>query len=533
MSSESSESMTLGSLSTVHRPWAWLLGLLAAVFVWRVVFTAAFNLIPDECSYWAWSRRLDWSYFDNAGMVAYLIRLSTEIFGAHTPFTVRFSFLVLSGLGTFLLYRTSVILFGDRLRALAAAVALNLFPTALLGGSAAFHDNALLFFWIVALWAGAHFVRQQKGIWLYVMGIASGGAILSKYTGVLLLPCILLFLLWTPAYRKWLLRKEPWIGAVIGMLGAVPIIIWNIQYDWASLHHILFIGSGSPSTMRRISDGLGYHLAQFLLVSPLLYVAIVTGAVVSLRRNVPARSPAAVLLLSMCLPLVLFGIMAFKGHVEANWAFMSYPAAVVLAAEIVLRPRETGEGRWKSIFSARYLKWAVVVAIVPVALAALHAEVGLVPAAVEKRFAKEDRIIWETRGWDGLGEHVGRLAKEGETIAGDSYQMCASLEFNVPGNPFVRYLAPWKRPTQFDVWEPSFDNLAGRDVLFVSPKPLVPSSDVRTTIYESFDAIEPLQPYGVKYHGEIIREIHVYRCKKFDPKSLGERKDRSLFYRDY
>jgi len=36
----------------------------------------------------------------------------------------------------------------------------------------------------------------------------------------------------------------------------------------------------------------------------------------------------------------------------------------------------------------------------------------------------------------------------------------------------------------------------------------------------------------VKYHGEIIREIHVYRCKKFDPKSLGERKDRSLFYRD-
>ncbi len=63
---------------------------LVLVFAWRTFLTAYANLIPDECSYWTWSRTLDWSYFDNSGMVAYLIRLSTDdfrrkhpVFGAH------------------------------------------------------------------------------------------------------------------------------------------------------------------------------------------------------------------------------------------------------------------------------------------------------------------------------------------------------------------------------------------------------------------------------------------------------------------
>src|SRR5271157_5322503 len=79
-------------------PVIWMILVLAAVFVWRIFFTYSVNLIPDECSYWAWSRRLDWSYFDNSGMVAYLIRLSTSLFNESAPVSVRFPFLILSGL---------------------------------------------------------------------------------------------------------------------------------------------------------------------------------------------------------------------------------------------------------------------------------------------------------------------------------------------------------------------------------------------------------------------------------------------------
>jgi hypothetical protein len=184
-------------------------------------------------------------------------------------------------------------------------------------------------------------------------------------------------------------------------------------------------------------------------------------------------------------------------------------------------------------FGSRYLKWAVILSVSPVALAVLHARIGLLPASIEQKLDKADRIVWETRGWDGLGKHVKNLARKGEVIAADSYQLCALLEFNIPGHPQVRYLAPWKRPTQFDVWEPSFDNLAGRAILYISPKPLVPSSPGHTTIYENFSAVETLEPYNVMYHGVPIREIHVCRGLHFDPFTPRRLGPRSLLYRDY
>lgn len=505
---------------------------LVAIFVWRTFFAAWVNLLPDECSYWAWSRRLDWSYFDNSGMVAYLIRLSTELFGKSVPFSVRFPFLILSGLSAFLLYSTSVNLCGHRGRALLAVVALNVTPLALLGGTAAIHDNALVFFWTACLWAASRFVRNGEKFWFYIMGAAAGLAIQSKYTGVLILPSIFLFLLWNRPYRGWLFHKEPWLGALIAALFAVPILWWNVVHDWASLYHVLLIGTGPPNAVAQILDGLGYHLAQFLLVSPLFYLLLVVCVVAMLARSFRRPRPEDTLLLSFSLPLLLFGVMAFKGHVEANWAFMGYGSAVVLTVEWVSNAWMNRSKGVRRVFGPGFCKWAVVVAVVPVIVVVLHAWIGLLPAGIEKRLDKADRIIWETRGWGGLGKHIAALARESDVIAADSYQLCALLEFNIPGNPAVRYLAPWKRPTQFDVWEPSFDNLAGKTVLFVSWRPLKPSDKVLTTIYENFSKVEELPDYEVMYHDTAIRRVYISRGYGFNPFSPRRLTPRSLFYSD-
>ena len=129
----------------------------------------------------------------------------------------------------------------------------------------------LLFFWVLTLWAAARFVTVRQGNWFYFMGISVGLAIQSKYTGILAIPVLFLFLLWCKDYRDRLLRKEPWLGLAIALVFTLPIIWWDFRHEWASFHHILFIGSGSESLSKRITDGLGYHLAQFLLISPLIY----------------------------------------------------------------------------------------------------------------------------------------------------------------------------------------------------------------------------------------------------------------------
>ena len=55
-----------------------------AVMLCQVVFLVwgcDWDLCGDEAEYWAWSRRLAWSYYSRGPVIAWLIRLATELLG--------------------------------------------------------------------------------------------------------------------------------------------------------------------------------------------------------------------------------------------------------------------------------------------------------------------------------------------------------------------------------------------------------------------------------------------------------------------
>src|SRR6185503_9399381 len=61
----------------------------------RLVYAAMVQLLPDEATYWVWSRHLAASYFDHPPMIAYLIRAGTYLLG-HNELGVRFMAVLLS-----------------------------------------------------------------------------------------------------------------------------------------------------------------------------------------------------------------------------------------------------------------------------------------------------------------------------------------------------------------------------------------------------------------------------------------------------
>lgn len=381
------------------------------------------------------------------------------------------------------------------------------------------------------LWALARLIRSGDNKFFLLAGLAAGLSILSKYTGVLVVLCILLFLVSSREHRGLLLNREPWMGLLLAFALCLPIVWWNITHEWASLFHIFYIGAGSTSLSKRLLDGLGYHLAQFAIISPLIYCAVLTTFAYRLAANFRTPRPEELLLLSFGLPLLLFGLLAFKGHVEANWAVMGYAGAVIICVDAIYR--QTPSNRFiMTLAGAKFQRRAMMWSLLPVGIVFLHGWFGLLPSFIEKRVAKEDRVTWETRCWDALGTHIQALRLPEDVIAADSYQLCALLEYNIPGNPMVRYLAPWDRPTQFDVWNPSFEDLKGKNILFVSSKQLEPSNSTKTTVYENFAMIEQFPPFRVKYHGDSIRKVFVARCINFDPFQPRKLGPRSLFYRD-
>ena len=93
---------------------------------------------------------------------------------------------------------------------------------------------------LVAAWAATLYymeqalIADQNSAWLG-MGIAFGLGILSKYTLGLLGPAALLFVILDPASRRWLRRPQPYLAAGLALLLFSPVIIWNMENDWASI----------------------------------------------------------------------------------------------------------------------------------------------------------------------------------------------------------------------------------------------------------------------------------------------------------
>lgn len=152
----------------------------------RFVAAAYTGLNPDEAYYWYWSRHLAASYYDHPPMVAYLIRLSTELFG-NAPLGVRFLTILLILPISAATYLTGRLLF-DRPVGARGMLWLNATILVGVGSLIATPDMPSVLFWSLAILALAAAIYSGKGAWWLVVGCAAGLGILSKLTDLFLVP---------------------------------------------------------------------------------------------------------------------------------------------------------------------------------------------------------------------------------------------------------------------------------------------------------------------------------------------------------
>src|SRR5208337_194863 len=122
----------------------------------------------------------------------------------------------------YVLYRTSLGLFPGRNEALLAVLWLNatLFVNA--AAIVATPDTPLAFFATLTLFALAKLIETGRGAWWYAVGAALGLAFMSKYTAVLLLPGIFIWMAALPENRRWFAKAQPYLGALIAAAIVAP-----------------------------------------------------------------------------------------------------------------------------------------------------------------------------------------------------------------------------------------------------------------------------------------------------------------------
>jgi Dolichyl-phosphate-mannose-protein mannosyltransferase len=165
-------------------------------------------LTEDETYYWVWSRHIAFGYVDHPPMVAWLIALTAPL--GPNPGFVRLPFILCEALAALALGRTAILLSGEAQAGAAAAIAFCMIPQIRFAFGAATPDPPFVLCWSLALMIAAQVSTKgvaQRGM---LLGLALGGAMLSRFFGWALLGGLISFALALYA----------------------PFIAWNATHHW-------------------------------------------------------------------------------------------------------------------------------------------------------------------------------------------------------------------------------------------------------------------------------------------------------------
>jgi hypothetical protein len=332
---------------------AWACALLAALLILgsaglRLAYLAhdcPLDLAPDEAHYWDWSRHPDWSYYSKGPLVAYLIRAGCAAAGewsvAHTgslAFAVRLPAVVCGGLLLVSLYLLTVQVYRRHTLALAAVAGALTLPLVGAGSSLMTIDSPYACCWGWALVLGHRAVFRRSGWAWPAAGLLVGLGILAKYTMVVFLPSLALFLLTTSRHRHLLWRSGFWVAAGVAALCCLPIVVWNAQHDWVTVRHVsglAGLAGDEPSEGGPRVHWLGplvFLGGQCALLLVFWFCAWLAAMVA--HNPLAERDEGLRYLWWLSAPMFLLflGFSLKTGGGELNWPVTAYVSGLVLAA---------------------------------------------------------------------------------------------------------------------------------------------------------------------------------------------------------
>jgi 4-amino-4-deoxy-L-arabinose transferase-like glycosyltransferase len=398
--------------------------LFTAPAVLRATYAATTDLRVDEAYYWTWWQERELSYLDHPPLVAWSVGLGTALFGDGN-FGVRFAGL-LSMLAMQLLLADIV---WRVVRDIRYVLVVALLPEACLtfglGMAKVTPDVALIPFELAMMWSLIRLWQSDDRRWWLAAGLFGGLALASKYTALLLLPAIALFIL-VPDWRGRQLRSPwLWLGALLALLVLSPVLYWNAVHDWASFRFQLDRPAQiSGWSLKFFGDFIGQ---QFVLVGVLTFPVIIWGTAMLAMRGFRHRDPVPILLSSAVIFPLLFLIRhSLTARVGDSWPLFIWPLAFACTAIGYKQWREDSAS-WPARFSLATLVVAVVGGIAFVAATELYYLAGKA-----NYLGKNDPIGKEANFADVVAAaDAARKDAGAKWFVTTDYRMCAMLRWHL------------------------------------------------------------------------------------------------------
>jgi len=515
--------------------------LIAALFIFRLFYinSGRIELSEDEAYQWLWSKHLALSYYSKPLMIALAQFAGTSIWGDR-ELGVRFISPVVAAILSFLLLR----FIAREVSAPAGFWTVMLCSTAPLlavGSTLMTVDPLLVLFWTGAMIVGWRAVQPTGTTqqWLAV-GLLMGLGFLSKYTALIQIVSFALFIvLWKPA-RAQLRRPGPWLALGVFALCTLPVIIWNSQNGWITVHHVgenAKLDKPWEPTLRYFFEFIG---AEAGLLNPIYLAAAIWASFAMWRRR--TQFPLLVYLFVMGAP-VFFGYWLYSLHsrIMPNWIAAAVVPMFCLAVAY-------WELRWRE--GARAVRrWLVAGLVFGIVSVVICHDTRLITRFTKLNVPPKLDPLRRVDGWKETAEAVGKartkLLSEGKDvlIIGSHYGLTGQISFylpearrGLPDDPLVYYRTSDKPRNQFYFWPGYRERHSGANAIYVDEeslpklrrgwvadwlagdKNLFDSKTVRRgkvpkEVLEEFESVTDLGVQDITIRGRILRRVQLYACR--------------------
>jgi len=295
------------------------------VLILYTLFNAVSNhfikFYSDETYYWIWSKKLDFSYFDHPPMVAYLIKLTT-IF-SDDPFFVRIGATIMVSASAYLVYLLAKKMFDEKTAIYTFYIFISSFLV-MVASTLITPDIPLMFFTSLLLYSGYIYLFEDNKKYALLVGFSAGAMILSKYTGILIIFTLILYVL---IYKREVFKDKYLLYAILIATAVFsPVLYWNYMNDFISFSFQLNHGIAKEKIF--LADQfIKFTSAQLLLFHP-LYLLPLFYFIIKDKDRFQKRK--VYLLLPFLFTLLFFTYHSAFKHANAQWAGPAYISASVL-----------------------------------------------------------------------------------------------------------------------------------------------------------------------------------------------------------
>ena len=299
----------------------------------KLIVAGLLELGNDEVYYWTYALQLDWNHFDHPPMIGWMIRLTTINLHWVSEISLRLGSIIAASIATWFLFLTAKLIASEKAGWYAALIYQASIYTGVIAGLFILPDSPQMPIWTAALYCMAVLLFQPEmekktAIWI-LLGALIGLAALCKVHGLYLWVGFGLSML---IFRiKWLLNYRFYLAVFITLLFLIPIVYWNIQYDF-----ITYKFHSERVTHTHLQwDMLAREIAgEFAYQNPIVFLLLITSLIAFIRKRFSfSKKNIATWLLCMSLPMILlFWVIALFNPTLPHWTGPAYIPLYLLAA---------------------------------------------------------------------------------------------------------------------------------------------------------------------------------------------------------